>query len=631
MNAPASRPLAPFSRLLARRIAFAAAVLILAAVVVWYALSAGAYRRGVEQRLGEVARLTAAQIDAATHAQLVDAEDEATARYLGIRSTLRLVLQTGAPVHRAFTLRQANDGRLTVVVDAAIDPQTAAPLGRTYYAASETLTDNFGDFTEPLIEEEIRRDAQDTSLWAYVPFYRADGTREGVLAVNIVTNELAEYERQLRLLALITLLCTVVPLAGLGWWSGWEFTRPVHAVVAGMEKLSGGDLKHRIDLERHDEAGVLIRTFNALPSRFYTMLTEMEQQVNLHNRTAQQRGRYLEFATDLAEIVSTETDTERLIQTIIELIARRFQLYYTGLFLVDEAREWAVLRAGTGKAGEAMLRRGHRLRLDDTSMIGWSITQGQNRIAQDASMDTVRQTQDELPDTRSEAALPLRARGKVLGALSAQSTRMGAFDRDTLLALQAAADQLALALEAASLARQHEEAQQAVRQAYGELSRRAWNDLLRARRNLGYAIDERGILPLSKETPEYPLTDDLAGLPEVSFPIQVRGQVLGRLEARKPNLEEWTEEERLLLETLVEQLGVALESARLYQETQRRAERERLAGEITARLRASNDPQVILQTAVTELRQALQAAQAQVLFQAAEDGSPEGPAPEGNQ
>jgi len=65
---------------------------------------------------------------------------------------------------------------------------------------------------------------------------------------------------------------------------------------------------------------------------------------------------------------------------------------------------------------------------------------------------------------------------------------------------------------------------------------------------------------------------------------------------------------------LVEQLNTALDSARLYQETRRRAERERLAGEITAKLRATNDPQVILQTAIQELRQALGAARTQALL-----------------
>lgn len=102
----------------------------------------------------------------------------------------------------------------------------------------------------------------------------------------------------------------------------------------------------------------------------------------------------------------------------------------------------------------------------------------------------------------------------------------------------------------------------------------------------------------------------------LTIPIRVRNQVVGALKFRKDGPgKKWTPDETSLLETLTDQLGVALESARLYEETQRRAERERLASEISAKLRASNDQQTILQTAVQELRRALQANRAQVLLQ----------------
>jgi GAF domain-containing protein len=91
----------------------------------------------------------------------------------------------------------------------------------------------------------------------------------------------------------------------------------------------------------------------------------------------------------------------------------------------------------------------------------------------------------------------------------------------------------------------------------------------------------------------------------VAIPIQERGNILGILRLRKPEDHPWSKEELSLVETLTEQLYLALENARLYSESQRRAERERLASNIVARMRSSNDPQVILQTAVQELRQAL--------------------------
>jgi GAF domain-containing protein len=99
------------------------------------------------------------------------------------------------------------------------------------------------------------------------------------------------------------------------------------------------------------------------------------------------------------------------------------------------------------------------------------------------------------------------------------------------------------------------------------------------------------------------------------IPIKIRQQVAGVVRLCKPSqAAKWAPAEIDLMQALSDQLGVALESARLYEETRRRAERERLTSEITARMRSSDDPQLILQTAIQELRRALQASRAQVLL-----------------
>jgi GAF domain-containing protein len=67
-----------------------------------------------------------------------------------------------------------------------------------------------------------------------------------------------------------------------------------------------------------------------------------------------------------------------------------------------------------------------------------------------------------------------------------------------------------------------------------------------------------------------------------------------------------------LLETMVEQLGQALDSARLYEEAQRREARERLIGQVTARMRESLDVDTILKASVREMREALGIAEVQI-------------------
>ena len=91
--------------------------------------------------------------------------------------------------------------------------------------------------------------------------------------------------------------------------------------------------------------------------------------------------------------------------------------------------------------------------------------------------------------------------------------------------------------------------------------------------------------------------------PVLAVPVRVRDEVVGALSFRKGGDDAtWSADEVELLEELTDQLGVALESARLYQDTQRRAARERLSGEVAARVRETLDIDNVLQTAVREMR-----------------------------
>jgi GAF domain-containing protein len=106
------------------------------------------------------------------------------------------------------------------------------------------------------------------------------------------------------------------------------------------------------------------------------------------------------------------------------------------------------------------------------------------------------------------------------------------------------------------------------------------------------------------------------------MPVKIRNQVQGIVKLCQPDgSDPWTKEEIDLVETLCERLGSAVESARLYEETRRRAERERLTSEIIAKMRATNDPRTILQTAAVELRKALHVDRASLLVESPPPGS----------
>ncbi len=342
-------------------------------------------------------------------------------------------------------------------------------------------------------------------------------------------------------------------------------------------------------------------------------------------RDLQRRSAQLVASAEVGRAATTILETDQLMRQAVELIRERFGLYYVGLFLVEEARserpfdfaqgdgaEWAVLRAGTGEAGRAMLARSHQIRIG-AGMVGWSIAHAQARIASDVGEDAVRLATAELPDTRSEAALPLRSRGQVLGALTVQSEAPAAFDQDTIVVLQTMVDQVAVAIDNARLFAETQAALNAARRAYGELSREAWASLLRVQPDLGYRSGAHGVTSagdvwrpemeqalLKGEAVQYDQTDTEGKLP-LAVPIKVRGNVIGVLDTYKPGgAGAWTSEEIELVETLADQAGMALESARLYQDAQRRAARERLTREITDKMRRAADIDDLMQTAVRE-------------------------------
>jgi GAF domain-containing protein len=344
-------------------------------------------------------------------------------------------------------------------------------------------------------------------------------------------------------------------------------------------------------------------------------------QVLLQARTREleRESAYQAASAEVGRAATSILRTEDLMEQVVELIRERFDLYYVGLFLVDESGKWAILQAGTGEAGRAMLARGHQLQVGRGSMIGWSIAHSQARVAQEAVQDAERLASAELPDTRAEAALPLRSRGRVIGAMTVQSVHPGIFDRDTTTVLQTMADQVAVAIDNARLFAESEEALQATRRAYSELTRQAWTEMLRAQPDLSVLRDRRGVSSAGDvrrpETQTALQTGQLtvgdSDRATLAAPIKIRGQVIGVMDARKP-AGTWRPEEISLIETLTEQLGVALESARLHQDTQRRAARERVLREISDRLQRAADMEALMRMAAEELNKALGASRAYV-------------------
>jgi GAF domain-containing protein/HAMP domain-containing protein len=448
-----------------------------------------------------------------------------------------------------------------------------------------------------------------------------------------------------RFLPIGAAILVAVVLIGL-FWSG-RLTSPIQKLAATARQIGSGNLEAVVTEAgdtRTTEIRILAQALNTMRQQLRELIGSLEGRVADRTYELERRARQLEAAAEVAHAATAVLDPRTLISQVVQLISERFGFYHAGLFLLDEPQEYAVLRAASSEGGRRMLARRHRLRVGQEGIVGYVTARGQARIALDVGEDAVFFDNPDLPETRSEMALPLRVRGQIIGALDVQSTQEAAFTTEDVAVLQTLADQVALAISNAQLYRQAQERLEELRRAYGEYSQRAWIEAAQAGQVLGFRYTPQGVLadaevwypemsealqpaPVAGQRPEpaegqrpepaegqrpEPAEGqrddgDAEGQPAaLALPIQVHGQDIGVLDVRKPaGASQWEPEETELVHAVVEQLGLALESARLYQDAQRRAAREQLVSEITARMHETLDVDSILQTAVREMGKTL--------------------------
>lgn len=350
-------------------------------------------------------------------------------------------------------------------------------------------------------------------------------------------------------------------------------------------------------------------------------LVQRGNELEAVNRQVRRRAAQLEALAQVAHTVASVRDLRELLPQIATAISEKFGFYHVGVFLLDEANEYAVLSATNSEGGKKMLERKHRLRVGHEGIVGKVTSTGEARIAMDVGIDAVFFDNPELPDTHSEMALPLRSEHRIVGALDVQSTERGAFTNEDVQMLSLLADQVSLAIENARL---FDETRTALTEAEAisrQFTREAWGRIPQEHKLLGYRYNVAGATPLSEpvdasEAGKGKSGDKQKKASQTVVPIELRGETIGTLVVQSPSSEDLNQEQIKLIKAVAERVALAAENARLFEETTRRAERERLVSDITGKIRSVNDPQTMIQTAMEELRRALGASRVEVIPQA---------------
>ncbi|RLC90783.1 MAG: hypothetical protein DRI37_00400, partial [Chloroflexi bacterium] len=309
----------------------------------------------------------------------------------------------------------------------------------------------------------------------------------------------------------------------------------------------------------------------------------------------------LQLAADVARSAAVTHELDELLDRAVNLIRDRSGLYHAGIFLVDERGEYAVLKAATGEAGRTMLECGYQLEMDEISTVGRVTRTGQPRIVLDVGADAVHFENSLLPETRSEMTLPLQVGGRVIGALDVQSREPAAFDEDDMVASQAVADQLAVFIENARLLQEMKQTMRDLEVASGRYTQESWAAVAqRSERPLGYRYSRAGIEPVAGLRQD----SGSAASGALSVPITLRDQEIGLLNLRAEG-EAFSPETVSLVKEVAGRLALAMENARLLEDTRRRAQQEQLLRAATAHMHESLDMETVLKTAANEMYAAL--------------------------
>ncbi len=342
---------------------------------------------------------------------------------------------------------------------------------------------------------------------------------------------------------------------------------------------------------------------------------ERTRELGVANQQVQERAARFQIISEVSQEISSNVDEQpkELLKRITQLISEKLGFYHVGIFLIDENREYAVLRAANSQGGQRMFERHHQLKVGGTGIVGYVSQGGRPRIALDTGSDAVFFNNPDLPKTRSEMALPLKYGAKVIGVLDAQSTLPSAFKDEDANLLSTLANQVAIVISnvLANERAEHGLSSQKINKRGERLKGRQMQS--------GYSYLPDGTISdaipagspamdkviASGET--VILTQPSKGNPStLAVPVKFRDQVIGiiQIESAEAN-RKWTEDEVALVQSISDRAALALENARLFEETVRRADQEETIARVTTQIGASTDFNRILQTTIQELGQAL--------------------------
>jgi GAF domain-containing protein len=344
------------------------------------------------------------------------------------------------------------------------------------------------------------------------------------------------------------------------------------------------------------------------------LINDLEQRVAARTADIERKTDQLRAASFIARQTAEVHDLASLLDIVVRLVSDQFGFYHTGIFLINEAGDEAVLQAASSEGGLRMIENSHSIAVGSLSIVGYALSLKKPRIVFDIGTDAVLFNNPDLPMTRSEAALPLVVRRKVLGVLDIHSDKPQAFGTEDIDVLQTLADQIAIAIENARLLDESQAAVIQLETLTADRTGEAWNQELKKKgRVFTYT-------PLGLRAEKVPIKDEST----LNTAITLRGHSIGNISISRKEDAAWNKTDEDFILEVANQIGLAIDNIRLLEDATQRAKQEQIVGRLATRFGQSLDIDTLLQTAARELGQLPEVEEATVFINetAREDNIP---------
>jgi len=582
----------------------------------------------IKLRLRNIADITAVQINPEELVTVDSKADLENKFYIKYQKEFSDIINADNDVINIYTIRQGQDGTIRFYLDAGDPNYIPDPPGAVIYEQpSELLRNTFAAPLGTVVENDIYTDEFGSVISAYTPLYRKDGSLESILAVDMNADTVINARKKIIQQVLIYFGITIPIISLLAWLFGYRLSHQsavLSLVATQIAQISEGQLQAipTSSAGNSREAINLIEIFNTMSGKLQNLIQNLEQRVAERTRDLEQansqnekRAKQFESIARISNTIASVQNLRELLPLISEVISQYFDFYHVGIFLTDTDNQYAVLSAANSEGGRKMIQRHHQLRIGEQGIVGYVTQTGKPRIALDVGEDINYFTNPELPSTHSEMALPLKAGNEVIGALDIQSTEVGAFTNEDFKTLSTLADQVSLAIQNARLFDQNQKAISEFEAIQRQYLHETWNRLSKEKKLTGYRYSITGAIPLNENT-ESAESEGETNSHEISVPIVLRGEKIGTLSVQTPKNERIGTDQVDLIKAVAERVALSAENARLFDETIRRAERERIVSDIATKIGTSFRTESILRTTATELSQLLEDADVVINLQA---------------